>query len=65
MLVDTEPNVIVGLPDSHSAVQVTVVRHSKSQEIELHQLLVGDVLCFGAGDVLPADGLIFRANDVK
>ena len=42
-----------------------MVRNSRSQEIELQELLVGDVLCFGAGDILPADGLIFQASDVK
>ena len=45
--------------------QVTVVRHGKSREIDVRDLLVGDVLCFGAGDILPADGLIFSASDVK
>lgn len=45
--------------------QVTVIRNGKSQEIELAELLVGDVLCYGAGDILAADGIIFQASDVK
>ena len=44
---------------------MTVIRNGKSQEVELQELLVGDVLCYGAGDILPADGIIFQASDVK
>ena len=46
-------------------VQVTVVRQGRSREIDVRDLLVGDVLCFGAGDILPADGLIFASSDVR
>ena len=45
--------------------QVTVLRHGRSREIDVRDLLVGDVLCFGAGDILPADGLIFNCSDVR
>ena len=46
-------------------VQVTVFRHGRSREIDVRNLLVGDVLCFGAGDILPADGIIFNCSDVR
>ena len=47
------------------AAQVTVVRSGRSQEIEQSELLVGDLLVFGAGDILAADGLVCQASDVK
>ena len=45
--------------------QVTVVRNGQTEEISTADLLVGDVMLMGTGDILPADGLLFQGNDIR
>lgn len=46
-------------------VQVTVVRKGSRQQVCSSDLVVGDVLEFGYGDILSVDGLLIEANDVR
>ena len=43
-------------------VQVTVVRNGTRQEISTFDLLVGDILLFGYGDILPVDGVLMSGS---
>ncbi len=43
----------------------TVLRDSKSQEIKSSDIVVGDVLVFKAGDMIPADCLLIEANELN
>ncbi|KAK9802895.1 hypothetical protein WJX73_002795 [Symbiochloris irregularis] len=47
------------------ASEVTVIRDGRSTEISTYDLLVGDVLVVSTGDILPADGLLFQACDLR
>ena len=47
------------------AQQVTVTRGGQQQEISGFDLLVGDVLQFGYGDILPVDGFLIQGNNVR
>ena len=42
--------------------RATVVRDGKQQEIPIHDVVVGDVVVLGAGDIVPADARILEAN---
>ena len=44
------------------AVRATVVRNGKSQEVPIHDVVVGDVVTLGAGDIVPADARLLEAN---
>nr|POE71340.1 calcium-transporting atpase 2 [Quercus suber] len=44
---------------------VKVVRSGRTQEISIHDLLVGDVLLVEAGDILPVDGIYIAGHGVK
>nr|POE47533.1 calcium-transporting atpase 2 [Quercus suber] len=44
---------------------VKVIRSGKTQEISIHDLLVGDVLLVEAGDILPVDGIYIAGHGVK
>ncbi len=45
--------------------QVTVLRDGRTQEIDTGRLVVGDVLLFATGDILPADGMLFQGNEIR
>lgn len=45
--------------------QVTVVRAGQRQEISTFDLLVGDILLFGYGDILPVDGVLIQGNLIR
>jgi Ca2+-transporting ATPase len=45
--------------------QVRVVRGGAELTLSCFDLLVGDVLLVEAGDILPADGLIFAGGQIK
>lgn len=45
--------------------QVTVLRDGKTREISSSHLVVGDVLLFNTGDILPVDGILIRGSDIK
>ena len=47
------------------AVQVTVLRDGRTQEISTFDLLVGDVLLVDTGDILAADGMLAQGNDLR
>jgi len=44
------------------ALRATVVRDGKNQEILIHDVVVGDVVVLGAGDIVPADARLVEAN---
>lgn len=44
---------------------VRVCRSGKTQEISVHDLLVGDVLLVEPGDIIPADGIFISGHAVK
>jgi magnesium-transporting ATPase (P-type) len=45
--------------------QVRVIRGGAELTLSCFDLLVGDVLLVEAGDILPADGLIFAGGQIK
>jgi len=45
--------------------RVTIKRNNEVQSRSDEDLLVGDIVKFGYGDILPADGLLIEGNDVK
>jgi P-type Mg2+ transporter len=44
------------------AVRATVVRDGKEQDVAIHDVVVGDVVLLGAGDIVPADARLLEAN---
>jgi Mg2+-importing ATPase len=44
------------------AVRAAVVRDGKQQEIPIHEVVCGDLVVLGAGDIVPADARILEAN---
>jgi Mg2+-importing ATPase len=44
------------------AVRATVIRDGKQQEVPIHDVVVGDVVILGAGDIVPADARLLEAN---
>ena len=44
------------------ALRATVIRDGKQQEIPIHDVVVGDVVVLGAGDIVPADVRVLEAN---
>jgi len=44
------------------ALRATVVRDGKQQDILIHDVVVGDVVVLGAGDIVPADARLLEAN---
>jgi len=44
------------------AVRATVLRDGKQQEIQIREVVCGDVVILGAGDIIPADARILEAN---
>lgn len=41
-----------------------VIRNGIKKKININKLLVGDIVYIESGDLVPADGLIFQANDL-
>jgi len=46
-------------------VNVTVIRDGKTQEVNVKDLVVGDIVQLNAGDRIPADGLFIDGSDVS
>ncbi|KAK4540565.1 hypothetical protein LTR36_009095 [Oleoguttula mirabilis] len=44
---------------------VKIVRSGKTQELNIHDILVGDVLLVEPGDILPVDGIYITGHGVK
>lgn len=44
---------------------VKVIRSGKTQEINIHDILVGDVLLVEPGDILPVDGIYITGHGIK
>ncbi|KAK5108410.1 hypothetical protein LTR62_008366 [Meristemomyces frigidus] len=44
---------------------VKVIRSGKTQEISIHDLLVGEVLLVEPGDILPVDGIYISGHGIK
>ena len=44
------------------AVRATVIRDGKQQDVPIHDVVVGDVVILGAGDIVPADARLLDAN---
>ncbi len=45
--------------------QVTVLRDAEVQDISMFDLLVGDVMLFETGDIMPADAVIITGNTIR
>eukprot|EP00002_Diphylleia_rotans_P008170 TRINITY_DN1790_c0_g3_i1.p1 TRINITY_DN1790_c0_g3~~TRINITY_DN1790_c0_g3_i1.p1 ORF type:complete len:1051 (-),score=276.69 TRINITY_DN1790_c0_g3_i1:502-3654(-) len=48
-----------------SDVPINVIRNGAQQVVSIFDLLVGDLVEIAVGDILPADGVIVIANDLK
>lgn len=46
-------------------IQVTVLRDGGVKDISIFDLLVGDVMLFETGDIVPADGVIITGNTIR
>lgn len=44
---------------------VKIIRSGRTQEISIHEILVGDVLMVEPGDILPVDGIYISGHSVK
>ncbi len=44
------------------ALRATVIRDGKQQEIQIREVVRGDVVVLGAGDIVPADARLLEAN---
>ena len=44
------------------ALRATVMRDGKQQEVQITDVVVGDVVVLGAGDIVPADARLLEAN---
>ena len=44
------------------ALKATVIRDGKAQEVPIREVVVGDVVTLGAGDIVPADARLLEAN---
>lgn len=42
-----------------------VIRNNQLEQIHLKEIVVGDICVIKYGDLLPADGLVIQANDLK
>jgi Ca2+-transporting ATPase len=45
--------------------QVKVIRSGRTEEISVHDVLVGDVMHLEAGDMVPVDGILIEGHDLK
>lgn len=50
---------------SNMYTQVTVLRDGEVKDISIFDLLVGDVMLFETGDIVPADGVIITGNTIR
>lgn len=51
--------------DSHEDFKVKVIRSGKETYISVFDVVVGDVICLGTGDQVPADGLYISGNSLN
>merc|ERR1712066_722399 len=55
-----------GLQDRIEGEQTfNVIRNGTAQQIQVGELVVGDIIQVKYGDLLPADGIILQSNDLK
>jgi len=55
-----------GLQDRIEGEQTfSVIRNSNTVQIQVGELVVGDIILVKYGDLLPADGLVIQSNDLK
>lgn len=45
--------------------QVNVKRSGRTEEISVHDVLVGDLMLLEAGDMVPVDGILIEGHDLK
>ena len=45
--------------------KVTVLRNGRQKEISTTDLVVGDVLMFGYGDILAVDGVLVQGDNIR
>ncbi|MGV8086328.1 MAG: magnesium-translocating P-type ATPase [Candidatus Woesearchaeota archaeon] len=45
-------------------IKITVIRNSARQEINIHELVPGDIIEVSAGDIIPADVKLITSNDL-
>jgi Ca2+-transporting ATPase len=44
---------------------VKVIRSGKTAEVSTYDIIVGDVMCLEAGDMIPADGILIDGHGIK
>ncbi|KAK4446947.1 hypothetical protein QBC34DRAFT_144514 [Podospora aff. communis PSN243] len=49
----------------HNDKLVRVIRSGRQVEISVYDILVGDAVTFGAGDIIPVDGILIEGHNVK
>ncbi|XP_023334000.1 plasma membrane calcium-transporting ATPase 1 isoform X2 [Eurytemora carolleeae] len=55
-----------GLQDRIEGEQTfSVIRNSSAVQVQVGELVVGDIILVKYGDLLPADGLVIQSNDLK
>ena len=42
-----------------------VIRNNSMTQVQVGEIVVGDILLVKYGDLLPADGLVLNSNDLK
>lgn len=45
--------------------EITVLRNGREIEVNIHELVVGDLIKFKLGDKIPADGLIIEGSNIQ
>lgn len=50
------------LQEEASLIKCRVMRNGKKQEININEVVVGDIVCLEQGDKIPADGVIVKGN---
>eukprot|EP01134_Creolimax_fragrantissima_P007702 CFRG7702T1 len=53
------------LNDVKDNIEVNVVRNGRTRQINVHDVVVGDVLYLSQGDTICADGIVLQSSDLK
>lgn len=48
-----------------SEYKISVLRDQLIQEVNIKKILVGDIVFLNCGNIIPADGILLEANDLK
>ena len=59
---EARSEVAVAALQARLALRATAIRDGKAQEVPIHDVVQGDVVVLGAGDIVPADARLLEAN---